>query len=404
MKLLNINALTIILLVSLVFVFCIPSASAQYQLYRWANFEDGKIHKGSMTLGDFPHSSIKVIDFNQLRNMPREFHTGLAANETGRYGLWLKGDPNIWITGLADGVVLDRDKLGMTGRALYQADFFIPSDGLYLPSIAVLAMEPLSPGETTPRSFYRFGLSKNVFLYFSHVVIDEETARIFKQDKAFISKIPRPGWHRFAIVFEGVSNIRCYIDGHEPDFSPVEESSLRKLQVGIMLAERDTTYDCFVDNLSIQWTPEDVPIPDSPFAYTWGGGASPPSGTFLTNIRPSMQTSIPAIQWLDAATAWERCKATQTPMLIYLYAPKIPATLKLNNMFDTNPAAQNFLKRYVLVRMNVNQYQGGHMAKKFGVFKVPTVIIMDTSQRILGQGIFSNMDTWQSFSQKLARK
>ena len=47
--------------------------------------------------------------------------------------------------------------------------------------------------------------------------------------------------------------------------SPVEEPSLRKLQVGLMLVESKNHYSCYADNLSIQWSPENVPLPDSPW-------------------------------------------------------------------------------------------------------------------------------------------
>ncbi|MBN1901247.1 hypothetical protein JW926_07990, partial [Candidatus Sumerlaeota bacterium] len=354
-------------------------------------------------LGDFGGNAIKVVDLTKVTGVHPAFHAGMAARETGQYGLWMKGDPSIWITGLADGVVLDRDKLGMNGRALYQADFYLPPEGEYLPSIAVLAMEPLPPGQVKPNSFYRFGITKNIFCYFSYVITEEETARIFQQDKAFIPKIPRPGWHRFAIVFEGVSKIRCYIDGHEPAFSPVEESSLRRLQVGIMLAEKDTTYEAYADNLSIQWTDEDVPIPDSPYAHTWSGGSSLPlqiaNPTPVPVIQTATNASLP-IEWLDPETAWQRAQQTNTPILVYFYAPRVKAAMTLDSIFQTDPAAQSFLKKYILVKFDVNQYHGGHLAKIYRIFKLPTIIIIDSQNNELARAIFSNVDTWQSFSSK----
>jgi hypothetical protein len=405
MKYFQLNCLIKISLCFLLFFLTASAGYSQYQLYRWANFEDGSLQQGSVILGDFGGSVIKVADLAKLTSINPAIHSGVAASETGKYGLWLKGDPSVWLTGLADGVVLDRDKLGMSGRALYQADFYIPPDGAFLPSIAVLAMEPLPPGVLKPRSFYRFGLTKNIFLYFSHVVEDELEARIFLQDKAFISKIPRPGWHRFAIVFEGVSKIRCYVDGNEPAFSPVEESSLRRLQVGIMVAEKDASYDAFVDNLSIQWTPEDVPIPESPYAPTWGGGASlePQVANQTPNI-PAAMVSAPAIEWLEPNVAWQRSQQTNTPILIYFYAPKVQSTLNLDNIFETNPSAQNFLKKYVLIKFDVNQYQGGHLAKSFRIFKIPTIVIIDTQNNEKGRAIFGNLDTWETFYAKFDLK
>jgi hypothetical protein len=266
-------------------------------------------------------------------------------------------------------------------------------------------MEPLPTGVVKPRSFYRFGLSKNIFCYFSHVVQDEEQARLFLQDKAFISKIPRPGWHRFAIVFEGVSKIHCYIDGNEPAFSPVEESSLRRLQVGIMLAEKDVSYDAFVDNLSIQWTPEDWPIPDSPYAYTWGGGGNlqPQVASRTPNI-PNAMIPTPAIEWLEPNIAWQRAQQTNTPILVYFYAPKVQAANRLDHIFETNSSAQSFLKKYILVKFDVNQYQGGHLAKSFRIFKIPTIVIIDAKNNEMSRAIFGNLDNWDTFYTKFNLK
>jgi len=382
----------------------IPSAWTQYQLYRWANFEEGKPQDGAVPIGEFFDTTVKVVEYAKIPNMPVEFHTGIAASETGKYGLWLKGDPAIWMAGLADGVLLDRDKLGMSGRALYQADFYLPSSDQFLPSIAVLAMEPMAPGEKQPVSFYRFGLSKNVFLYFSHVVKDEEQARIFKQDKAFLTKIPRPGWHRFAIVFEGVSTIRCYIDGQQPSFSPVEESTLRKLQVGIMLAEKDAAYECFVDNLSIQWTPEDAPLPECPYAGSWGGSgtgsATPAPPAQATPQLPSdmVSTQRPAtLEWLDTNTGWQRAHASNTEMLVYFMAPRIPATQKLDGLIQSSSDAQAFLGKYILVKIDVNQLEGGHLAKKFRIFKVPTMVILNPKGDEIGKAIYRSTDDWNTF-------
>lgn len=382
----------------------LATVHAQYQLYRWANFEDGSFPQGAIPLGNSPDSSIKVVDFSKIPNMSPDFHTGIAGRQVGKYGLWLKGDPAIWISGLADNALLDRDKLGASGKALYQADFYVPPKGVYFPSLAVLAMEPLPPGVTQPQSFYRFGVTNNNSVYFSHVILTEATARVYLWDKNLISKIPRPGWRRFAIVFEGPSKIHCYIDGNETSFSPTEEPSLRKLQVGILLAEKnDAKYEAYVDNLSIQWTPEDVPIPDSPYASSWGGvpASQTPINTALNN--PTLLSS-PALEWLDVDTAWALSQSTGVPILACFQAPKIPMTKKLNQIFDTDPESRAFLRKCVLLKIDVNQYQGGFLAQKFNIFKVPTIVLMDAQSREIGRAIYGRDDNWASLYARLQSK
>lgn len=386
----------------LIFVVSLPASPtfAQYQVYYWANFEDGKLPAGSTPLGKFYQTSVSVVDLNLIPGMPPAFRGGIAATETGRYGLNLKAAPEIWISGLATGVILNRDALGTTGRALFQADFYLPPSNEVLPSLAVLAMEPLPPGVHSPQSFYRFGLTLNRMIYFSYVVMNEPTARVFKFDNQFLKTLPRPGWHRFAIVFEGTSRIRFFVDGKEPAFSPVEEPSLRKLQVGVMVADKENTYQCFVDNLSIQWTPQDVPLPDSPYASSWGS----PATSTLIRPTPSPVSGSSTLVWLDYNTAFTQLPYKNTKRLLYFQAPRLPITAQVEKIFATNPSAQEFLRKYTLVKIDVNQLQGGTLAQQYSVFKVPTLILIDETGREISRAIIWNFDDWNSISAKLKAK
>ncbi|MCD6385378.1 thioredoxin family protein [Candidatus Sumerlaeota bacterium] len=397
-----IPANNILLIFFLLFLFSllVNTSLAQYQVYYWANFEDGKLPAGSTPLGEFFQKTVSVVDFNLVSGMPPVFRSGIAGSETGRYGLLLKVAPEVWISGLATGVILNRDALGRAGRALFQADFFLPPSNEILPSLAVLAMEPLPPGEHTPQSFYRFGITLNKMVYFSHVIMSEPTARVFKFDTQFPKTLPRPGWHRFAIVFEGTSRIRCYVDGFEPRFSPLEEPSLRKLQVGIMLADKKNTYQCFVDNLSIQWTPQDVPLPDSPYASSWRTSA--PGLTLRPTPLPVGGAS--SFVWLDYRTAFTKSPYVNTQRLLYFQAPRLQITRQLEKIFATNPSAQSFLRKYTLVKIDVNQLQGGTLAQQYSVFKVPTLILIDQTGRETARAIVGKLDNWESILAKLKTK
>jgi hypothetical protein len=385
-------------------------ASAQYQLLDWANFEKGKFQENSSPIGDKFDTTAKIVEYSQIPNMPPAFCSGAVANEVGKYGLQLFISPDIWMSGLAYALPLDRDRLGVSGRALYQADFYLPPVGEKLPGLAVLAMEQMAPGENRPHSFYRFGLTLNRFLYFSYVVKDELTARIFLQDESMFSKLPRPGWHRFAIVFEGPNRIRCYIDGHEATFSPVEEPTLRLLQVGILVAEKVEKYNCYADNLSIQWTPEDYPIPISPYAGTWAN--VPVSSTPKTNVAPTTAPVIPtspeasagAIGWLDTKVGWDMSREKQTPMLVFFSAPNVPSVALLDKIIGDEPQAQTFIKQFIPIRIDVNQLRGGDIAKNFNIFKLPTLVIVNPQGKEVNRAIFGRYDNWQTFVAKLQTK
>ncbi len=400
--------------------FAAREAAAQYQVYQWANFETGVLPPGTTLLGNNPERFIRIQDNNAPGQPPAGYREPIAARETGKYSLALRSDPQNWITGLAVGVILDRELLGARGRALYQADFFIPAEPAFMPNLAVLAMEPLAPGDTTPRSFYRFGLTrpkgstgKRIF-YFSHVVYDpteQRQADYFVQDRDFPDQIPRPGWHRFSIIFEGQSTIRCYVDGRELSFSPIEHDTLKKLQVGILLADKDDAYECFLDNMSIQWTNEDVPLPDSPYAVSWGdappptvglmaaaqglpsqGPAAAPQATAAAAAQPA--ASQGAILWHDTNSGWIEASASGKPMLVYFHAPRVRATAELNQIIQTDPAAQAFLRKVVPISVDVNQLQGGALARQFTVFRVPMLLLMNTEGKELARSQFTSGMKW----------
>jgi hypothetical protein len=307
-------------------------------------------------------------------------------------------------TGLGTGVILHRDKLGKEGRALYQADFYIPPDGHTAPSLAVLAMAPLRKGRTRPQEFYRFGITRNKSIYFSNVVASKKAAEYYVEDRELFKKLPRPAWHRFAIVFEGESTIRCYIDGQEPAFSPIEHAASRELQVGIMLAEKTNSYICYVDNMSIQWTENDVPLPDSPYASTWTDGPEVFNAPQVaTQIAPAPTHLGSAIPWQNTETGARMAQAQNKLMLVNFVAPRIRSTESLERMLTNNQAANAFVSQYVPVKIDVNQLMGGTLAARYRILRVPTLIVMDPSGREISRVAYTGKEDWPTLQKKLAR-
>jgi hypothetical protein len=164
-----------------------------------------------------------------------------------------------------------------------------------------------------------------------------------------------------------------------------------------------------VDNLSIQWTTEDVPLPDSPWAGSWTGATQavvPRPGVAVVQPTQTATAGTPGreITWYDSDTAWQKSTSTQTPMLVYFQAPRIPATRSLEQIFATDTDAQAFLGRYVPVKVDVNQLQGGTYAQRFNVFRVPTLMIFDPTGHEINRATFVVGDTWSSFKTKLGAK
>ena len=378
-------------------------ALAQYYLYQWENFENRTLPPKAYIIG--MERKISIVEYRNIPNMPPEFYH----RETGRFGLSIQAETlpqeiqqqqtglDPYLSGMCFNVLLDRNRIGMNGRALYQADIYFPPGDVRPPNVAVLATSPLSPGDTIPKAIYRFGISGNVRLYFSYVLKDSLEANLIVEDREIFQNIPRPGWHRLSIVFEGLENIYCYIDGRETSFSPVKESSMKQIQLGVLLADFSHDYLCFVDNPSIQWTTEDVPLPDSPYASSWGTEAE----SITADIMQKAPSGEGDIKWLKTEEGWNRAVQTNTPMLLFLQAPRIPTTLQLNSIFQTNASARNFVQKYVPIKIDVNQLSGGRIAAKFGVFKVPTIVLMDTRGQVIRKATFHRNSTWESLSAEL---
>ena len=118
----------------------------------------------------------------------------------------------------------DRKNLGADGKALYQADFYFPSDDSRLPyTVAVVAVLQDETGESSKFSFYRLGMIKAQRIFFSFTHKTSEPV-IYKQAKVSQLGLKRPGRQRFQIIFNGQDDIVCAIDGKTYKTSPPKAS------------------------------------------------------------------------------------------------------------------------------------------------------------------------------------
>jgi hypothetical protein len=382
---------------------CIVGVSqGQFHDYFTNDFEAGLNMDNTFALGYRFEDMVSLVDLNAMTGMSPQFRDICAMNETGQYAIKLHSDPTNWITGLGSGVVLIRDKLGMDGQALMQADFYIPPPDQVMPNIALLAMEPLKGNEVTPQSLYRFGVAENKWLYFSHVDVDSPSANIFVFDSSIAAYLPRPAWHRFAMLFEGGSRIRCFIDGRELAFSPIEDSSLGKLQAGIMLADKKLKYDCYVDNLCIKWAQANTPLPECAYAQMWRQvpGQNQQVAMPATAMPSQFQNGIEhggtqtELQWLDYTTARAYPVWSQSPKLFYFSTPKGLATQHIENLFKTDADARQCISKYIRVKVNITDTQGSQIARHFSVYKAPTIVVLNHADRETGRVIVSEFDSW----------
>ena len=387
------------------------SAFAQYEVKEWANFEDGKMPAKVISIGGGSDKRVQVVAVDSITTQPAEFKNP----EVGKYVLRLEAAPDgtdakSWQAGMAVGDVIDRSQIGPNGRAMFQADFYVEGSGSLIPSLAVLAMEPPAGGvshiDSVSGSFYRFGITLNDRLYYSQIVPGGGKAKVFEQDKDLLGKMPRPGWHRFQIVCEGPEVIRCYVDGRETGFSPLRDSSMQKIMVGMLLAENKDAYVAYADNISIQMSNDAPALPASPFDQGWNvaaGASKKAKSAGVSSALPtaSLSTEL-AKEWLPPLKAWEEAKNTKQGLLLYFYAPGVDRVEKVNGLLQSDAAAKAYIQKHSCARIDVNQLEGGSIAKKYSIFKVPTFLVISPDAKSYKKYSPGPNETWPQIEQQLA--
>ncbi|HYF54981.1 MAG TPA: thioredoxin family protein [Salinarimonas sp.] len=345
---------------------------AQYKIHTWESFENGLLpprfttghHADQTTVVPFPYSR---------PGTPPEVTAHPAPQIAGTYGLAFLTKPDKLHLSLVSPISLDRSLLGATGRALYQADFYLPPEGQPLPNTALLAVQ--SDGQKQPKNYkmYRFGIGEGgnrlYFAYANDSVSGSGAAPILYYAlplKDFGLK--RPGWYRFQMIFDGQGTITCAVDMKKVKFPVIKETTLNPLNAGIMVASSEGGSNSLVDNLSIQWANEDVPLPDSPWLRT------------QTQLKEgqNLMDGTPGLAWQqDPKQAWKMGSSMKKPLLVKFHAPKAMPYQYLKSITPATPQARDLLGRYVLLDVDVNQLEGGTLAQRYQIVRVPTFVVID---------------------------
>ncbi len=373
----------------------------QYQVYTWDNFEKGTFPENLKRSHNAKEKNVNVSDYSSVSSL-----SGIqevpAATECGRYGLRFDTIGGDEILKVVSNVTLDRKSLGTSGKALYQADIFIPQDSSTFPySVAILA-ELSDPANPEIYSFYRLGVIKGERVFFSYTHKTYEPI-IYLQTFTADLKLKIPGWHRFQIIFEGQENIICAIDGRPTPFSPIQESTLDKLHAGVMCSSSSEIASpigfCFVDNLSIQWTAQNIALPDSPWVYSIAPGTQ--TG-FINPMSPIMIQS--QLNWQTSPeSAWQECAAKKQNLLMLFYTPRVKAYQNLEQFINGNTSAQSLLKQFILLRVDVNQLRGGTLAQQFNVNKVPCLMVIAPDQNVKAKEFYRFESDWAAISQNIQK-
>lgn len=378
-------------------------AFTQFQVLSWDNFENGIMPTTLARGHDATSDTIRLVDFLSPE-APPGILDGIARTECGRYGLVFETDDAHRFLSLASPIALDRKQLGERGKALIQADIYIPDNDPNIPSMAVLATAPKEPDKREIWQFYRLGFLGGDKIYFSFTN-KESQPTIYVHEFVDKASLKIPGWHRFQIIFDGQEKIICAVDGKATKFSPVPEPTLTLLQAGLMVTKAVDKKGsrAYVDNLSIQWTTEDVPLPDSPWATPVATATPPPAFPAAPGFAAPAPTPA-TLEWMTSPEdAWTRCLQEQRPMLIMFFAPRANTYQRLEQIITADPSAQTLVNQFVPLKIDVNQLRGGTIAKQFIVFKVPTFVVIDPLQKERARVLFETNSTWQTVAPELQK-
>lgn len=378
------------------FFLIVMRLPGQYHVESWENFESGHFPETLERTHKSTADNTRVVEYATLNNPDLLRHP--APRECGRHGLLFQTNGTERFLGVTSGIALLRNRLGEKGRALYQADIFLGGEKITNSTLSVLAIIGAGKVRNTIKdtwTFYRLGILQNEKIFFSYS--NQKPQPIVYLHEPLDTLLAQPtGWHRLQIIFEGQNTILGCMDGRTTRFSPIAEGTIENLQAGIMVTSpADAPMTCIVDNLSIQWTPEDVPLPDSPWINGSAAALGNPDAGALLSASSAPSLPPAAGRFGEAATAtwhtepdeaWARAARQQRPLLLLLYAPKnTNSQLLFNQVLERDETLMHVLKEFVCLKVDVNQLRGGMIARKFGVFRVPAFIVLGPDGQPRGQ-------------------
>lgn len=362
----------------------------QYLLHTWEDFEAGTLSPKLVHLHNASPRNTRVVDLSTIPDP--SIHQGPARLECGRFALEMKTDKTNRFLGIASPVTLTRARLGQHGKALFQADVYLKGHVNlgHTVAVAAIADSPQAPLVTGHKvwTLYRFGVLQQNKTYFSYTNSSPQPIIYLHQKLGEIVPVAE-GWHRLQLVFEGDRTVSCHVDGRPTSFSPIVEGTFPALHPGmIVTAPEDAPLTVYIDNLSIQWTPEPgAPMPESPWVSSTALSAAPAGGP-AWSVAP------------EAAMA--EARKSGKPLLVMFYNPaSIVCQDLMNGVFSSNRQAQQDLKKFELLKVDINQLRGGSLAEKFSVTRVPTFVVLGGDAKERGRVVASKDMGWSAIGAEL---
>ena len=111
-----------------------------------------------------------------------------------------------------------------------------------------------------------------------------------------------------------------------------------------------------------------------------------------------------AINWLSPTQAWAQAQAKQQAMLLFFYSPKVAEAEKMNMLIEAGSDAKSLLSKYACSKVDVSQIDGDVIAKKYEIYKVPTLLLIQPDAKSFKKLMPSPSEPWQQIQVQLTAK
>lgn len=111
----------------------------------------------------------------------------------------------------------------------------------------------------------------------------------------------------------------------------------------------------------------------------------------------------PFAGWKTPEEAWAQAQASNKSMLLFFYSPGVPVAESLAKLIE-GPEAQGYMDGCCAARVNVTEKAGQAVAQKYGVYKVPTLLVITPDAKSYKMVTPGNSTDWHGIEQQLALK
>lgn len=111
-----------------------------------------------------------------------------------------------------------------------------------------------------------------------------------------------------------------------------------------------------------------------------------------------------AVGWLDPEAAWKQAQAGKEGMLLFFYSENVEHAKQLSQIMKTDKGARQCLSKYACSRVDVKDASGETIAKKYGVFKVPTLLVISPDAQSFKRVSPDLADSWQVIEKQLTAR